>query len=164
MKKKTFFVLIFATAAAVTPWFSTAARACTIGEETGAHLLFGTTDISNADRLAIANMYIEAKKWPDVQIQAVVIAGAYKDERNLERLKKARGENVKAYLMALGIKNENILIDEKTFTDQMVESTADGLATMEQVVVGLTPLCQGSCARLCEDPRVTPHTRLIQRP
>jgi hypothetical protein len=155
--------VLFITAIAVTPWFSAVARACTIGEEMGAHLPFGATDISNANRLAIANMYIEAKKWPDVQIQAVVIAGAYKDERNLEKLKEVRGENVKAYLMALGVKSENILIDKKTFTDQMVGREPDGLLTVEQVVVGLTPLCEGSCARLCDDPRVTPHTKLINR-
>jgi hypothetical protein len=123
---------------------------------------FGATDISNADRLVIANMYIEAKKWPDVQIHAGVIAGAYKGEKNLERLKELRGENVKAYLMTLGIKAENILIDKKTFTDAMTGRAPDGSLTVEQIVVSLTPLCEGSCARLCNDPRVTPHTKLIQ--
>ncbi len=154
--------LLFFTATAAPPWFSATARACTIGEGMETHVPFGATDISNADRLVIANMYIEAKKWPDVQIRAEVIAGAYKGERNLERLKELRGENVKAYLLMLGIKNVNILIDKKTFTNEMTGRAPDGSLTVEQIVVGLTPLCEGSCARLCNDPRVTPHTKLIQ--
>jgi hypothetical protein len=161
MKNKLPALLLF-TAAVVTPWLSTTAHACTIGEEMATHVPFGVTDISNADRLVIANMYIEAKKWPDVQIRAEVIAGAYKGERGVERLKQVRGENVRAYLLALGIKSENILIDKKTFTDAMTGRAPDGSLTVEQIVVGLTPLCEGSCARLCNDPRVTPKSKLIQ--
>jgi hypothetical protein len=93
----------------------------------------------------------------------VVIAGAYKDEQHLEWLKEVRGKNVKTYLLALGVKNENILIDKKTFTDEMVSRAPDGSLIVEQIVVALTPLCEGSCARLCNDPRVTPHTKLINR-
>lgn len=159
------------SAAVMTPSFSTLAHACTIGEEMATQLPFGMTDISNADRLVIANMYIEAKKWPVAQIQAVVIAGAYKGkkiagaskgERDMERLKEMRGENVKAYLQTLGVKSENILIDKKTFTDKMVGIAPDGSPTVEQIVVEFTPICGDSCARLCNDPRVTPHSRLIQ--
>jgi hypothetical protein len=80
MKTKLLALLVL-TATTVTPWFSTAAYACTIGEGMETHVPFGATDISNADRLVIANMYIEAKKWPDVQIRAEVIAGAYKGEQ-----------------------------------------------------------------------------------
>lgn len=170
MKNKLPALLLF-TAAVVTPWFPAVAHACTIGEEMSTHLPFGTTEISNADRLTIANMFIEAKKWPDVQIQAVVIAGAYKGKRiagaskgegDMKRLKEMRGENVKAYLEMLGVKSENILIDKKTFTDKMVVNAPDGSLTVEQIVVGFTPLCEGSCARLCNDPRVRPNSKLIQ--
>jgi hypothetical protein len=125
------------------------------------HVPFGATDISNADRLVIANMYIEAKKWPDVQIRAEVIAATYKGEQHLERLKELRGKNVKAYLLALGVKNENILIDKKTFTDQMAERAPDGSIIVEQVEVALTPLFDGGCARLGNDPRVTLNSKLI---
>ncbi|WP_236873689.1 MULTISPECIES: hypothetical protein [Burkholderiaceae] len=160
--KQAFLSLLFFTATAVTPWFSEVGQACTIGEEMGAQLPFGAIDISNADRLKIANLVFEARKWPAVEIQAVVIAGAYKSERKIEWLKEVRGENVKAYLLMLGIKGGNILIDKKTFTDAMTERAADGSLIVEQVVVSLTPLCDGSCAWMCSDPRVTPHTRLIQ--
>lgn len=143
-------------------FLSVPAVACTIGEEVQAQLPFNATDISNRDRLAIADIVIEARKWPDVEIQAVVIAGAYKRERNVERLKETRAENVKAYLRDLGIKGDNILIDRKTFTDEMVARNSDGALTVHQVVVELTPICKGSCAWLCNDPRVTPTTKAIR--
>ena len=138
------------------------AVACTIGEEMQAQLPLNAIDISNADRLAIADIVIEARKWPDVQIQAVVIAGAYKGEVNFDRLKEVRAENVRAYLQQLGIKSDNILIDKKTFTDEMVVRHSDGTLTIHQIVVELTPICKGSCAWLCDDPRVTPTSRLIK--
>jgi hypothetical protein len=136
--------------------------ACTIGEEAQAQLPFNTTTLSNIDRLAIAHSVLEAKKWPDVQIQAVVIAGAYIGERDINRLKQTRAENVRAYLQQLGIKNENILIDKKTFTDEMVEKRTDGTLDIHQIIVELTPICRGSCAWLCDDPRVTPHSKAIK--
>ncbi|WP_321790117.1 hypothetical protein [Burkholderia pyrrocinia] len=142
--------------------FGELAVACTVGEEEQVQLPFNAADISNADRLAIANIVIEAKKWPDVEIQAVVIAGAYKDEESVERLKEIRAENVKAYLQQLGIKRVNILIDKKTFTDEMVVKHPDGTLTIHQIVIELTPICKGSCARLCDDPRVTPTSKAIK--
>jgi hypothetical protein len=161
MKNK-LFALLFFTTTAVMPWLSGAARACTIGEEMQTQLPFNATEISNADRLAIADIVIEAKKWPDVQIQAVVIAGAYKGEDDLDRLKDARAANVRAYLQQLGIKSGNIITDKKTFTDDMVVKIPGGSLTVNQIVVELTPICEGSCARLCNDPRVTLTSKVIQ--
>ncbi|SIT46937.1 conserved exported hypothetical protein [Paraburkholderia piptadeniae] len=161
-KRRNFLSSVVAVALAISGCLYGSASACTIGEEAQAHLPFNTTTLSNVDRLAIADIVIEAKRWPDVQIQAVVIAGAYIGERNVDRLKEARAENVKAYLQQLGIKSENILIDKKTFTDEMVVKRPDGTFCIRQVVVELTPICKGSCAWLCDDPRVTPHSRAIK--
>ncbi len=155
-----FFFLTLAVA--VSAFLHRPAVACTVGEEVQAQLPFNTADISNADRLAIANIVIEAKKWPDVEIQAVVIVGAYKGEERVEWLKEVRAENVKAYLQQLGIKSGNILIDKKTFTDEMVVKHPDGMLTIHQIVVELTPICKGSCAWLCDDPRVTPTSKAIK--
>lgn len=142
--------------------FCGSATACTIFEEAQARLPFNTTTLSNRDRLALADSVIAAKQWPDVQIRAVVIAGAYIRERNLDRLKEARAENVKAYLQQLGIESQNILIDRKTFTSEMVGKRPDNTIDVRQVLVELTPICKGSCAWMCDDPRVTPHSRAIK--
>ncbi|RKF41434.1 hypothetical protein BCY88_31410 [Paraburkholderia fungorum] len=124
-------------------------------------LPFNTIGLSNADRLSIANIVLEARKWPDVDIQAVVIAGAYVGEKSGGKLKNERGAVVKAYLIQLGIKPENVLIERKTLTDEMVKSD-DGTLNVHQIAIELVPLCNGGCERLCNDPRVTPTSRVIK--
>ncbi|WP_174479193.1 hypothetical protein [Paraburkholderia bannensis] len=117
--------------------------------------------LANDDRLAIANIVLEARQWPDVDIQAVVIAGAYVGEKNVEKLKSERGAIVSTYLVQLGIKPQNILIELKTLTDQMVKND-DGTLNLHQISIELVPLCNGGCEKLCNDPRVTPKSRAIQ--
>ncbi|WP_233465642.1 OmpA family protein [Burkholderia ambifaria] len=140
---------------------SGAASACTIGETAALHFPFNTTTLSNADRVAIANKVIEAKRWPNVEIRAIVIAGAYFQESNIEKLKNIRAVNVKYYLLQLGISAKNIYIDKRTFTDEVASKRPDGSIDIQQVIVEFTPICKGSCAWMCDDPRVTPHSRLI---
>lgn len=142
---------------------SNIATACTIGEEAQLQLPFNTTTLSNADRVTIADSVIEAKKWPDVKIQAIIIAGAFVYEKGIEKLKHMRGENVKEYLQQLGISADHILIDKKTFTDEMITRQPDGTIKTNQIIVEFTPICKGSCAWMCDDPRVTPHSKLINR-
>ncbi|MCC8404057.1 hypothetical protein LJ655_19595 [Paraburkholderia sp. MMS20-SJTN17] len=137
------------------------AGACTIGEEAEIELPFNTTALTSANKHAITIALIEAKKWPDVQIQAVIMAGAYTAERNMDQLKEGRAKNVKAYLQELGISSENILIEKHTFTDEMAVKRPDGTLGYRQVFVEFTPICKGSCAWMCDDPRVTPHSRVI---
>ncbi|HHL4080158.1 hypothetical protein [Burkholderia sp. A2] len=137
------------------------ANACTVSEEAQIQFPSNTTKFSNSDRVSIANIVIEAKKWPNVEIQAVVIAGAYIKEKNIEKLKDERAENAKSYLQNLGIDTKNILIDKKTFTDEMVVKQPDGTINVHQMIVELTPICKGSCAWMCDDPRVTLRSKSI---
>ncbi|WP_321818038.1 MULTISPECIES: hypothetical protein [unclassified Paraburkholderia] len=135
--------------------------ACTIGESMETRLPLNSTFLTNDARLSIANIVVEAKKWPDVDIQAVVIAGAYVREQNIEKLKTERGAVVSAYLVQLGIKPQNVLIEPKTLTDQMVKNE-DGSLDLHQIAIELVPVCKGGCERLCDDPRVTPKSRVVR--
>ncbi|ORT85641.1 hypothetical protein B7G54_13805 [Burkholderia puraquae] len=139
----------------------TPSHACTIGESVRIPLPLNSIDVSNADRLRIADAVIEAKKWPGVEIQAVVISGAYTKERSGELIKDKRAMGAVAYLKQLGIKNENIIVEKKTFTNDMVRKR-DGTLDLYQIDIELAPLCRGGCQRLCDDPRVTPRSRAIQ--
>jgi hypothetical protein len=155
MRKRTF--ALFLIASALQP----AAMACTINESIETRLPFNSAELSNEARLSIADIVLEARKWPDVDIQAVIIAGAYEKEKNGEKLKRTRGEAAREYLVQLGLKPQNILIEPKTLTDQMVKND-DGTLNLHQIAIELVPLCKGSCERLCDDPRITPNTRLIR--
>jgi hypothetical protein len=151
----------FISIAVATTFLSMQARACTISESMETRLPFNAIELTNGDRLSIANIVLEAKKWPDVDIQAVIIAGAYVGEKDRERLKSERGELVKSYLVQLGINPQNILIEPKVFTNEMVKNE-DGTLNLHQISIELVPLCKGGCERLCDDPRITPHSRSIK--
>jgi hypothetical protein len=144
-------------------WFCSGrpAIACTIGEVTALELPFNTVELSKENKRAIAGAVDEAKKWPNVKIQAIVMAGAYIGEHDLDVLQERRGENVQAYLRKLGIRHENIYIVPKTLTDGFVVKRADDELAIRQIEVELHPICQGSCAWMCNDPRVTPRTKVI---
>nr|WP_057927546.1 hypothetical protein [Burkholderia ambifaria] len=161
MNRNSFKSYVAACLFTLSPVLSGTATACTIGEEAQVQFPFNTTTFSNADRIAIANSVIEAKKWPDVEIQATVISGAYIKEKNVEELKDARAENAKLYLQQLGISADHILIDKKTFTDEMVVKQPDGTVNVHQMIVELTPICKGSCAWMCDDPLVVPRSKAI---
>ncbi|CAB3648861.1 hypothetical protein R8871_00851 [Paraburkholderia graminis C4D1M] len=151
----------FISIAVATTFLSMQARACTVSESMETRLPFNAIELTNGDRLSIANIVLEAKKWPDVDIQAVIIAGAYVGEKDRERLKSERGELVKSYLVQLGINPQNILIEPKVFTNEMVKNE-DGTLNLHQIAIELVPLCKGGCERLCDDPRITPHSRSIK--
>lgn len=151
----------FISIAVATTFLSMQARACTISESMETRLPFNAVELTNRDRLSIANIVLEAKKWPDVDIQAVIIAGAYVGEKDRERLKSERGELVKSYLVQLGINPQNVLIEPKVFTNEMVKNE-DGTLNLHQIAIELVPLCKGGCERLCDDPRITPHSRSIK--
>jgi len=151
----------FISIAVATTFLSMQARACTISESMETRLPFNAVELTNRDRLSIANIVLAAKKWPDVDIQAVIIAGAYVGEKDRERLKSERGELVKSYLVQLGINPQNVLIEPKVFTNEMVKNE-DGTLNLHQISIELVPLCKGGCERLCDDPRITPHSRSIK--
>ncbi|MDR6205819.1 hypothetical protein [Paraburkholderia graminis] len=151
----------FISIAMATTFLSMQARACTVSESMETRLPFNAIELTNGDRLSIANIVLEAKKWPDVDIQAVIIAGAYVGEKDRERLKSERGELVNSYLVQLGINPQNVLIEPKVFTNEMVKNE-DGTLNLHQISIELVPLCKGGCERLCDDPRITPHSRSIK--
>ncbi|APA89352.1 hypothetical protein BJG93_26965 [Paraburkholderia sprentiae WSM5005] len=118
---------------------------------------FNTTALSEGNRRLISDAVGKAKKWPDVQIQAIVIAGAYIGERDLDILQDRRGEVVKAYLRKLGILGKNIYVEPKTMTDVHVVRRSDGELAVRQIEIELTPLCKGGdCRWMCDDPRLWP--------
>ncbi|MGF6265539.1 hypothetical protein OKW34_004612 [Paraburkholderia youngii] len=134
---------------------------CRFVEHVELQLPFNTTALSKDNRLSIQKAVKEAQKWPDVRIQAIVIAGAYIGERDLDILQDRRGEVVKGYLRKLGIPSPDIYIEPKTLTDVFAQKLPDGKIRVNQIEIELSPICKGSCEWMCDDPRVTPRSRVI---
>jgi hypothetical protein len=137
-----------------------AANACTISEDMTGNVPINSTEVSNLDRVRIANMMLAARQWPDVEIRGIVYAGGYVKERNPKALAARRATILARYLVQLGVDERNIWVDTRIIKTPDVDD--NGNATLNQIGVSLVPICQGGCERLCNDPRVTPNSKLIQ--
>lgn len=135
-------------------------HACTISEDMEDSLPLNSVDIPNSDRLAIADMVMAARKWPDAQIRGIVYAGGYVKENDPKALADRRAAALKEYLIQLGIKENNVWVDTRKIKKPDVDHK--GNETLNQIAVTLVPICDGGCERLCNDPRVTPNSKAIQ--
>ncbi|RQT22726.1 hypothetical protein DF037_27565 [Burkholderia contaminans] len=135
--------------------------ACTVMEFMETTLPFNAPELSNQDRLRVAEMMIEARKWPGATIGADVVAGAYVGERNRDRLMDARANDVKSYLKQLGVDENAIWINKLTFTEDMARNR-NGDMDLHQIAIQLVPLCERGCGYLCNDPRVMPTSNAIR--
>lgn len=113
-------------------------------------LPFNTSALSNEQRQAIEKTVEDTKKWPKVEIQAFITAGAYTGERDLETLQERRGKVTEAYLTELGIKNKDIYIGNKTMTDFYVVKRPDGEPTVKAIYIEINPICGGDCQWMCD--------------
>lgn len=160
MKLNSMFPLFVAGALTLAQVVFGNAQACTVMEFMQGRLPLNSVDIPNAYRLKIADMVLEARKWPDVQIRGVIEANAYVRETNPQALIEKRAAVLKAYLLQLGIKEENFWVEPHVLTEEMARN-AKGELDIHQIGITLVPICQGGCTRLCNDPRVTPTSKAI---
>ncbi|WP_322062272.1 hypothetical protein [Paraburkholderia sp. J63] len=136
------------------------ASACNISEDMTSSLPINSTDISNTDRIKIANMMLSARQWPNVEIRGIVYAGGYIKERNPKAVAAKRAAVLKSYLVQLGVKESNIWVDTRIIKEPDVDDK--GNATLDQISVTLVPICEGGCERLCNDPRVIPTSKAVK--
>lgn len=149
------------TATLISLVFIKQVHACTVSENLLESVPLNYPDIPNSYRLKMTDMVLAARGWPDVEIQAQIVASAYVGEHNASRLAQSRGEQLKEFLIQLGIKGQYIYVDTHiNRTAYPVDSTGHG--GYLQLGVSLLPLCKNGCEKLCDDPRVVPTTRVIK--
>jgi len=137
------------------------ANACTVSENILESTPLNYASTQNEYRLKMADMVLAARQWPNVEIQAQIIASAYVGEDNTSKLAKSRGEQLKDFLIKLGINPQPIYVDTHVNrTAYPVDSTGHGGHL--QLGVSLLPFCKNGCNNLCDDLRVTPTTKSIK--
>ncbi|MGF6853143.1 hypothetical protein OKW29_002030 [Paraburkholderia sp. CI3] len=135
--------------------------ACTISEDLTESVPLNYQGIPNAYRLKMMSMVLNARQWPNVEIQAQIVANAYVGEANAKELAESRGKLLKEFLIELGIKPQYIYVDSH-LEKLPYPKDSTGRSGYLQLSVGLMPLCKGGCQRLCDDPRVTPTSKAIK--
>jgi hypothetical protein len=144
-------------------WFGAVGQvaACTISEDLTESVPLNYRGIPNAYRLKMVDMVLNARRWPDVEIQAQIVANAYVGEVNAKELVESRGRQLKEFLIQLGVMSRYIYIDTH-LVESPYPKDSTGLSGYLQLGVGLIPLCKGGCQRLCDDPLVTPASKAIK--
>ncbi|WP_244848546.1 hypothetical protein [Caballeronia sp. SL2Y3] len=160
MAELTLRATIRATLFSCVVWSAVNANACTISEDMEASLPLNSVEIPNSARLRIADMVFAARQWPDVDIRGIVYAGGYAKERDPNALADQRASALEPYLLQLGIKEENIWLNKRII--RKPDAADDGSQTLNQIGVTLVPICRGGCDRLCDDPRITPVSKVIK--
>ncbi|WP_175716136.1 hypothetical protein [Burkholderia anthina] len=140
--------------------FSSPLLACTVSEDMLDGVPLNSAGIPNADRIEIAAMVIRARQWPDVGIRGIIAAGAYVGENDPQALALQRVANLKAYLVQLGIKAENIWSDTHIISKPYPKDST-GREGYLQIGVTLVPICKNGCRHLCDDPRITPTSEVL---
>ncbi|WP_198389107.1 hypothetical protein [Burkholderia ubonensis] len=135
--------------------------ACTISEDIVESVPLNYQGIPNSYRLKMVDLVLNARRWPDVEIQAQVVANAFVGENSPKELAESRGWQLGDFLIQLGIKRKYIYVDTHVIRSPY-ERDSTGNGGYLQLGVSLLPLCKGGCERLCNDPRVTPNSRVIK--
>ncbi|NUY01057.1 hypothetical protein [Paraburkholderia youngii] len=144
-------------------WFAASqqAAACTISEDLTESVPLNYQGIPNSYRLKMVDLVSNARRWPDVEIQAQIVTNAYVGEKNAEELAKSRGQQLKEFLIQIGVKSQYIYVDTHLEGAPYPQDNS-GFNGYLQLSVGLMPLCKGGCERLCDDPRITPTSKAIE--
>jgi hypothetical protein len=79
----------------------------------GANLAPDATELSNADRVKLASLALDAKALPVREVTAVIYAYADPSERNPIHLVERRVRGVKDYLIQLGVSPQKIEVDQR---------------------------------------------------
>ncbi|WP_157376203.1 hypothetical protein [Burkholderia ubonensis] len=135
--------------------------ACTISEDVVESVPLNYQGIPNSYRLKMVDAVLNARRWPDVDIQAQIVASAFVGENGPNELAESRGWQLRDFLIQLGIKRQYIYIDTHVMRSPY-ERDSTGNGGYLQLGASLLPLCKGGCERLCNDPRVTPNSRVIK--
>jgi hypothetical protein len=123
------------------------ANACRISMEFYASMKPNAIEIDNEARLKLADTVIRARAWPD-EVLATVVTPALASENKPGELAQARYASIKAYLLMLGVKEENIVSDARVRPEaRQSKQEQDKFRALD---IEFTPNCYGHCAQLCE--------------
>ncbi|WP_338640552.1 hypothetical protein [Burkholderia pyrrocinia] len=126
------------------------ASACQILLTDSMQLPLNSTAVSNSDRLSLVRHYLTAREWTREGAMATIDALAYEWERDPAQLAKLRGEQMKSFLIALGMAPEDVHVQERVFSRKNGRFDAD---SAKQLWVQFVPKCPlAGCQQLCNRP------------
>jgi hypothetical protein len=138
------FILVCATAIIT----NGSAVACRISADFSASMPLNAIEIDNEARVRLADTVISTRAWADEALASVIMP-ALPDEKKPKELAQERGASIKAYLLALGLREQNIVVDARV-RRQVLEPSKEARERFRDVYIEFTPNCDGHCAQLCD--------------
>ena len=89
------------------------ATACSLALQLGANMAPNAAELSNADRVKLARLALDARALPVRDVTAVIYAYADPAERNASRLVERRARGAKDFLIQLGVSPQRIEVDQR---------------------------------------------------
>ena len=126
------------------------ANACKILLTDSMQLRLNSAAVSNSARLSLVRHYLTAREWTEEGAMATIDALAYEWERNPVQLAKQRGEQMKSFLVELGMAPDDVYVQERVFSSKDGKLDAD---SAKQIWVQFVPKCPpAGCQQLCNRP------------
>lgn len=126
------------------------ANACVVSLMDNMQLPLNSSDIGNSNRLSIVRHYLAAREWTTEGATVQIEAAAFNSENNPERLAKARGEDMKSFLVNLGMRPDDVHIQERIIATRNRATDPDD---DKQIRVAFYPKCPPTgCQDLCNEP------------
>lgn len=128
------------------------AQACKIFLQDNIELPRNSAAVSNIDRLALTRHYLTAREWTTEGTSAEVEATAFDSETNPKELAASRRKNITAFLMQLGLSNDDMFVSERVIKLNKGRIDPDD---KWQIGVNFVPKCPPSgCENLCNTPKL----------
>ncbi|VWD06554.1 hypothetical protein BLA18112_04363 [Burkholderia lata] len=126
------------------------ANACKVLLTDSIQLPLNSTEISNSARLSLVRHYLTAREWTQEGAMATIDALAYEWEHKPAQLARQRGEQMKSFLVGLGMAPDDVYVQERIFARKDGEFDAD---SAKQIWVQFVPKCPpAGCQQLCNTP------------
>ncbi len=140
--------MCFALTSALLCFATEHAAACSFSFQMSAKMPTDSAELTNADRIRLANLVIDVRALPVPGSAAVVYSYASESEHSPRVLAARRSQTVTGFLSQMGIELAHIYV-ESTVVPRGKNDRND----VDQVDIQFTPLCPpGGCGFLCGTP------------
>ena len=146
--------IIRSSLSAVAIAISFQSHACSVFLQDTIQLPSNSEEISNSDRLAITRHYLIAREWTEEGTSVEVDVAAFESECNPRALAALRAENIKTFLMQLGLDKNDIHVSERIIKLNNGQINPDD---RWQIGIEFSPKCPPmGCDYLCNTPKASP--------
>jgi hypothetical protein len=138
--------MCYALTSAVLCFTSSHAFACSLGLQMSAIMSRNSADMTNADRIRLANLTIDVRTLP-MRSDAIIYGYAFAGEHDPAALASRRAQTVAQFLTQMGVATDLLHVESSVVASNSKRDPS------EPVDIQFSPICPtGGCGFLCNTP------------